>query len=906
MAIRPSAIDGVMFETSNKEVQIEIYEGNTKILTNDDLEEEKFSWSTWLGSNAFKLGMCATREVQFTIRTTLPSLKGKTIDIYATSLNRDIQPPSTNIGRIHFGKFVVTEDKAQDIKNQRIIKAKDRMETILNTRMDEWLDDQDFSVSLGDFATNFLRQFNITRSNIYTLSNSSMEIYRTSFYAKYVNGATSGLYASDIIEAICEMTGTFAQLGTVDTDGEVFLFTPLRGLGDMTLYRTPSQYRKFRVETEENSRIERVRLLSWGGIWYEYLGLVTFPLRTYYTIENNAITPTGSGSERTDMDTIGENILDEIMNVPTRVFELEGLANPCLLLGDKVVVYDNDNNVVCESIATRITHTGINAMMTTVACDLEEYYSPDRMTRAEDNIIMLNNKANAIDGRVTATNTNLANNYSNTNQMNNAIGNAVSGYLPLSGGTMSGNLVRRGLGGETTVLNSDSLNAFNSSNQYSTLHLQYGGGVVKIGAGTDTDTTALEVKGEAVMHNGMTVEGGDTYVESLEATVIWEGGTSLADKYAPKSHGHADGLSFNNNVGISGIMGGGTDGWGIQGSGADDNGRLKIWVSDNYDSDWLDFEFRDWSGATATPLQLTGNQIVANATIFGDIPHHGLLIQSRDTVRDIGWSEGVYVLNHSSGYSVVAMGDSNHNNVLGLVQNSASKLHYIDVKENGTTKSIKIPFDSGTLALTKNIPTTLPANGGNADTVDGLHASDFASNVYYPQYTPQYSYLYQSHADLLTTNGFYYCSGANNGLPSGVDDANVLVMSHDDVWIHELCFKFGGNGGDGITHEGGVLYTRIKNGTKGGVWLPWHLIYTDKIMISGTCTANSTTNKTVTFPTAFNAVPKVIAQYSTTGANIEGNRGSIKIHNVTASGFQIVIGGSADATDRAISWIAIL
>lgn len=40
---------------------------------------------------------------------------------------------------------------------------------------------------------------------------------------------------------------------------------------------------------------------------------------------------------------------------------------------------------------------------------------------------------------------------------------------------------------------------------------------------------------------------------------------------------------------------------------------------------------------------------------------------------------------------------------------------------NTTTYQIKFPLDSGTVALTKNIPTSLPANGGNADTLDGSH-----------------------------------------------------------------------------------------------------------------------------------------------------------------------------------------
>lgn len=46
-----------------------------------------------------------------------------------------------------------------------------------------------------------------------------------------------------------------------------------------------------------------------------------------------------------------------------------------------------------------------------------------------------------------------------------------------------------------------------------------------------------------------------------------------------------------------------------------------------------------------------------------------------------------------------------------------------NVGNNTTTHQIKFPLDSGTVALTKNIPSKLPADGGNADTVDGYHAN---------------------------------------------------------------------------------------------------------------------------------------------------------------------------------------
>ena len=48
---------------------------------------------------------------------------------------------------------------------------------------------------------------------------------------------------------------------------------------------------------------------------------------------------------------------------------------------------------------------------------------------------------------------------------------------------------------------------------------------------------------------------------------------------------------------------------------------------------------------------------------------------------------------------------------------------------NTPTYQIKFPLDSGTIALTKNIPTSLPANGGNADMVDSYHANGLLTSV---------------------------------------------------------------------------------------------------------------------------------------------------------------------------------
>lgn len=74
-------------------------------------------------------------------------------------------------------------------------------------------------------------------------------------------------------------------------------------------------------------------------------------------------------------------------------------------------------------------------------------------------------------------------------------------------------------------------------------------------------------------------------------------------------------LLFADNIGIKGYMAGGSDWWGITGSGSNDSGRLKIFVADNGISDWMDFEFRDYGGNIYTPLKMTGNQVLFGSKV---------------------------------------------------------------------------------------------------------------------------------------------------------------------------------------------------------------------------------------------------------------------------------------------------
>lgn len=104
-----------------------------------------------------------------------------------------------------------------------------------------------------------------------------------------------------------------------------------------------------------------------------------------------------------------------------------------------------------------------------------------------------------------------------------------------------------------------------------------------------------------------------------------------------------------------------------------------------------------------------GTILYSNGIAFAD-PYNG------NSNNDSGWIRHLET-SGNSGTLEIAVGDDNSN----------EEIHFRWYDTTSTSEhignDITVPRATGTLALTSQIPTTLPANGGNSDTVDGYHAS---------------------------------------------------------------------------------------------------------------------------------------------------------------------------------------
>lgn len=117
-----------------------------------------------------------------------------------------------------------------------------------------------------------------------------------------------------------------------------------------------------------------------------------------------------------------------------------------------------------------------------------------------------------------------------------------------------------------------------------------------------------------------------------------------------------------------------------------------------------------------------GTILYSNGIAFAD-PYNG------NSNSDSGWIRHLET-SANNGTLEIAVGDDNDN----------EEIHFRWYDTTPTSEAIRnditVPRATGTLALTSQIPTTLPANGGNADTVDGYHATSgrtFDGNINWSQ-----------------------------------------------------------------------------------------------------------------------------------------------------------------------------
>lgn len=89
-----------------------------------------------------------------------------------------------------------------------------------------------------------------------------------------------------------------------------------------------------------------------------------------------------------------------------------------------------------------------------------------------------------------------------------------------------------------------------------------------------------------------------------------------------------------------------------------------------------------------------------------------------------------------------------------------------------------------------DFPSSLPANGGNADTVGGKSASDFATSTHsHSNYMENYISVNNKNMNAIKTPGVYYGYNMSN---AGVTDiSNFIILNYSNDWGTQLQFSAG-------------------------------------------------------------------------------------------------------------------
>lgn len=180
-----------------------------------------------------------------------------------------------------------------------------------------------------------------------------------------------------------------------------------------------------------------------------------------------------------------------------------------------------------------------------------------------------------------------------------------------------------------------------------------------------------------------------------------------------------------------------------------------------------------------------GTILYSNGIAFAD-PYNG------NSNNDSGWIRHLET-SANSGTLEIAVGNDALN----------EQIHFRWYNTNPSAETIAhditVPRATGTLALTSQIPTTLPANGGNADTVDGYHANGLLTA------------LSNSEKGISITVGGTTKSISNISVnhASNADTATKLATARS-IW---------GQSFDGTGNVNGTIYINNSNSSNGAIRL---------------------------------------------------------------------------------------
>lgn len=374
-----------------REIKI-VFEGGS--LGNDDLHNEEFTLTEGLCSeNELRFGCCEASELKFRVTNSVGSLKNKKITVSSIMAEHTGDP-------FQFGEYTVESDAKSGDRRYRDITAYDQMHDVANAEVSAWYNGLSFPLPLLDFRNSFCQYLGITQETV-SLANDAMMVAETI--------KPSELSGKTVLEAICEINGCFGHFGR---DGKLH-YIHLKKM-EKGLYPRKKLYPHKGLYPHGPKNATKVSNSSYISCQYEDyicqsidklqirqnendIGAVSGTGNNCYVVENNFLV---YGMSAEDLQTAANNLLSVISGVWYRPAQVVARANPCLEVGDGIILNTREADVYTYILERKLT--GIQNIRDSYSAEGEEYRSK-QVNGVMSDIKQLRGKTNELERNVEET-----------------------------------------------------------------------------------------------------------------------------------------------------------------------------------------------------------------------------------------------------------------------------------------------------------------------------------------------------------------------------------------------------------------------------------------------------------------------------------------------------------------------
>lgn len=382
-----------LFKQDSVDKQLTITDGEIT-LTNVDIYQESFELEELLSpTRDLTYGSCNSSTLRFTT-SRLESFKGRTFTV-SVVLDGHTEAPFT------FGTYKVYEDVYTADRTKKDLVLHDALYEVINANVIDWYDtllpDMNTSVTLKQFRDSFFNHFGITQETI-TLDNDTEIIVKT------VSGEM--LSGAEVLRRICEMNGCF---GRINRQGNFEYFyvhvisSPI--YPSLTLYPDTDLYPQFDGQYDATEIGENGTYISAQYEDYDCMPVDKLIVRqedgdvgvevgtgtNKYIIQGNFLL---FGKNTADLTRIANNIYSHIEGAYYRPCEIELKGNPCLEIGDGIVLITRQGDRIVTFITHRV-YSGIQAQRDIYTSEGTEYRN-EEVNSIDTQLYQLRNKSNVL------------------------------------------------------------------------------------------------------------------------------------------------------------------------------------------------------------------------------------------------------------------------------------------------------------------------------------------------------------------------------------------------------------------------------------------------------------------------------------------------------------------------------